>query len=450
MAGIAGIAEKGAERMVNTMLEKMKHRGKAGRSVFETANATFGVIWNEGEKESVMKNIAEGSAGYENGPGHYARVSSSGGNLIITRDELGVAPLYYGRDSKGKLCFSSEVKAILPLTNRVIEMLPGYSFDGTLLKPFFRPETKPHLNESPENIASMLYHLLDNAVANKIKRGMTGVWLSGGLDSSTLSALASKHTGKLLTFAAGLKGAPDLKYARELSDFIGSEHHEVVVTIDELIKALPEVIYFLESFDALLVRSSITNYLVAKLASEYVGEVFSGEGGDELFAGYEYLQTIPHENLEEELINITASLHNTALQRVDRCASASGIIAHPIFTEPEIVEFALSIPVEYKIRENTGKWILRKAMKGYLPDDIAGRPKAKFWEGAGVHELLSAYASKKITDSEFNYERLLPGGLIINTREELYYYRIFSDHFGTDIDLSWMGRTKGSPVEKVY
>jgi len=122
-------------------------------------------------------------------------------------------------------------------------------------------------------------------------------------------------------------------------------------------------------------------------------------------------------------------------------------VAHTIFTEPEIVEFAFSIPVEYKIRDATGKWILRKAMEGHLPDKVINRQKAKFWEGTGVGELMSEHASGEITDAEFKYERLLPGGFIINSKEELYYYRIFRDHFGPDIDLSWMGRTKGSPVE---
>jgi len=214
-----------------------------------------------------------------------------------------------------------------------------------------------------------------------------------------------------------------------------------------MIRVLPDVIYHLESFDALLVRSSITNYLVAKLASEHVSEVFSGEGGDELFAGYDYLKSIPPEQLEKELIKITGSLHNTALQRVDRSASAHGTRAHVVFANPEVVRFALTIPVKYKIFNNQEKWILRKAMEELLPDSILQRPKAKFWEGAGVENVLSEYASKMITDRDFRIERITSNGLNINTKEELFYYRIFKDHFGSDHNLKWMGRTKGSPVE---
>jgi len=447
MAGIAGISEKGAKEKVSGMLDKIRYRGRAGRSVFETENATLGIVWNESEKEIVNRYLASGTSGYENGPGHFARAGNESGKLILTRDELGVAPLYYGRDNNGKLCFSSEVKALLSTTGNISEMLPGHSFEGTILTPFFRLKTGTAFKESPEEIAGNLRTLLDKAVSDRIRTEDIGSWLSGGLDSSAICALATRHTNKLRTFSAGVKNAPDLEFAQEMARSIKSDHHEVIVTTDDLVQALPQVIYHLESFDALLVRSSITNFLVAKLASEYVSEVFSGEGGDELFAGYEYLKSIRPAELEEELLKITASLHNTALQRVDRCASAHGTTAHVVFTDPEVVEFAFRIPVEYKIRDNTEKWILRKAMEEALPDKIFNRPKAKFWEGAGVRELISDYAEKHITDADFRNERLLSNGLIINTREELYYYRIFKEHFGSDIDLSWMGRTEGSPVE---
>jgi len=244
-----------------------------------------------------------------------------------------------------------------------------------------------------------------------------------------------------------LKGAPDLEFAAEVARFIKSDHHEVIVTAEDLYSSLPEVIYHLESFDALQVRSSIINYFVAKRAADYVSDVFSGEGGDELFAGYEYLKVIPQELLSDELINITKNLHNTALQRVDRSASAHGITAHTVFTNPEVVKFAFTIPVELKIYNNVEKWILREVMKNSLPDQILKRPRIKFWEGAGVNDLISGYADKHITDNDFRQERRLYNNWLINTKEELYFYKIFKDHFGPDLRLSWMGRTKGSPVE---
>jgi asparagine synthase (glutamine-hydrolysing) len=137
-------------------------------------------------------------------------------------------------------------------------------------------------------------------------------------------------------------------------------------------------------------------------------------------------------------------MHNTALQRVDRSASAFGTTAHVIFADPEVFEFALRIPKELKLNDGVEKWILRKAMDGLLPESILTRTKAKFLEGAGVGTLISEYASEKISDSDFKTERKLRNGWILNTKEELLYYRIFKDHFGEQDQLSWMGRTKGT------
>jgi len=261
-----------------------------------------------------------------------------------------------------------------------------------------------------------------------------------------MAALARPHVAKLHTFAAGLPGAPDLEYARVVAQFIRSDHHECLVRPDEIVSILPEVIYALESFDALLVRSSVMNYLAARAASEFVPAVFSGEGGDELFAGYRYLKTLDPAALSSELVDITSRLHNTALQRVDRCSSAFGIVAHVAFLDPDVVDYALKIPSDLKLRNGVEKWILRESMRGSLPESILQRPKAKFWEGAGVENLLARHAEQQISAVEFERERYLPNGWCLNTREELYYYRMFREHFGELEDLSWMGRTKGSPV----
>jgi len=310
---------------------------------------------------------------------------------------------------------------------------------------YFKLEKQTPLHKPPEEMAKELRRRLETSVEKRIGGTATGSWLSGGLDSSAMAALARKHMDELHTFAAGVPGAPDLEYAREAAEFIGSNHHEAVVTLGDMLVALPEVIYHLESFDALLVRSSITNYLVAKLASDYVEEVFSGEGGDELFAGYEYIKSLDPAMLADELIDITKRLHNTALQRVDRSASAHGMVAHVGILDPDVVDYAHKIPAEYKLRNGVEKWIFRRAMDGELPERVLNRPKAKFWEGAGVGELLAQYADEHITDEEFAHERPLPNGWELNSKEELMYYRIFREHFGELEDLSWMGRTKGAP-----
>jgi len=447
MSAIAGIARPGEKTLVSQMLDAIGHRGRAGREILDTEAGTVGVAWTPSQAGAadLLRNSL--TAADEAGDGHLASVQATGGKLLLTRDPLGVAPLYYGRTEDGSLCFASEVKALLPVTSDANELPPGHRYDGKTLESYFRLQTLPEISDPPQQVARQLRARLETSVRKRISGKVVGSWLSGGLDSSTLAALARPHVRTLHTFAAGIRGAPDLDHAREVAEFIKSDHHEAVVDLEEMLAALPRVIFHLESFDALLVRSSITNYLVAQLASDYVSDVFSGEAGDELFAGYAYLKGLDPSKLQEELIDITGRLHNTALQRVDRSASAHGTVAHTAFTDPEVVQYAFTIPAQFKLRDGIEKWILRRAMDGSLPRRVLNRTKAKFWEGAGVGDLLATRAEESITDDDFRRERTLPDGLLINTKEELMYYRIFAEHFGEAKNLVWMGRTKGAPKE---
>lgn len=345
------------------------------------------------------------------------------------RDQIGVSPLYYGFTDNA-ICFASEVKGLMETTKNIFELPPGHKLINHNLIKYYQLNNNSHLEEEPQKIAEQLFNLLDTSVKKRITGNEAGCWLSGGLDSSVLAALAKLYVNKLYTFSAGIKDALDLQYARIMAEYLKSEHHEIIVSLNDMIRLLPEVIYYLESFDALLVRSSITNYLAAKEASNYVEQVFSGEGGDELFGGYHYLKELPISKLNDELVDITNRLHNTALQRVDRCASAFGTVAHVALLDLDVVNYVMKIPSEYKINNGTEKWILRLAMKNHLPEKILNRTKAKFWEGAGVGELLSDYADKKITDTEFKSERIIKNGWVLNSKEELMYYRIFREYFG--------------------
>jgi asparagine synthase (glutamine-hydrolysing) len=364
--------------------------------------------------------------------------------FLLKRDPVGASPMYYGHTEDGSLCFASEVKALLEATSDVNELPPGHILDGTQLHPYEWITYKPLLQFLPGEIAPDLCRRLETAVQKHISGSEAGVWLSGGLDSSLLAALARPHVQRLLTFSGGFPGAPDLKHARLVARQLQSEHHEALVRFKDCLAILPEVIYHLESFDALMVRSSLINYFVAKLASQFVPAVFSGDGADELFAGYEYLKNLPLGSLSTELLEITKQLHHTALQRVDRCASAHGLIVHVSFLDPDVLDYALRIPARFKIVEGVEKWILRQAGAGKLPENILNRPKAKFWDGAGVGELLAQNAEIRISTADFEREKLLPNGWTLNSKEELMYYRIFRKHFGECKDLSWMGRTKTS------
>ncbi len=448
MTAIAGVAAPGKQALVQSMLDRMSHRGAAGRRIVEEDGVTLGACWTVYQESGTPGPLAANGVYDLAGDERRAEARIIGGQLVVARDELGVAPLYFGWDEDGALCFASEVKALLLVTNGIQELPPGGTFNGGAVQPAAGLDFGRPLLESAETIATELRRRMENAVQKRIGNRAVGSWLSGGLDSSALAALARPHVRELHSFAAGLPGAPDLAHARIAASYIGSTHHEVVVDFDQILAVLPQVIYHLESFDALLVRSSITNYLVAQAASNYVPAVLSGEGGDELFAGYAYLKHIPPAYLADELRDINGRLHNTALQRVDRSASAHGTVAHVPFLDPDVVAYALRIPVEYKIRDNVEKWILRQALGGALPSAILDRPKAKFWEGAGIGDLLSHYAEAHITSTDFHAARSLSNGWRLNSKEELLYYRIFKDFFGELDDLAWMGRTKGAPSDR--
>lgn len=447
MAGIAGVVSKeGTAALVEEMLERIAHRGNAGREMVSTESLTMGAVWTEYEQQACLRYGDRVVVRDWVDDGHFAQAISRNGEIHLERDPLGVAPLYYGRSADGALCFASEVKALVGVVPAIQELVPGSRMTTEGVETRSELQTLPAVDAPVEEIAGELRRRLDGAIEERVAGKDVGSWLSGGLDSSTMAALARPHLDTLHTFAAGLEGAPDLEHARRVAGYIDSEHHEIIVTFEQMLAVLPEVIYHLESFDALLVRSTITNYLVAKVSSDYVPAVLSGEGGDEFFAGYSYLKEIDSSQLSQELLDIAGRLHNTALQRVDRSASAHGTVAITGFLAPEVTEYALRIPVEYKLRDGVEKWILRVAMDGSLPQSVLERTKAKFWEGAGIEDIFAKYAEEQISDTDFAQERTLSNGWVLNTKEELLYWRIFREQYGELENLEWMGRTKGAPV----
>lgn len=442
MAGIAGITKPSEQNRVSQMLDLISYRGNNLPKIYESDGITMGIVDSK-KRNNIptnlyrQKSIADGT-----GDGHLSEAEIINGKIELTRDELGVAPLYYDIDPDGTVYFASEVKALLSIKKKPYELPPSHRLVNNKTEPYFFLEKQQPSTESIKYQSKELRRRMEQAITMRITGNNIGAWLSGGLDSSTIVALAKPYINPFHTFAAGFKNAEDLEYARLVAGYTGSIHHELVLTVNDILKALPLVIFHLESFDALLVRSSIPNFLVSKASSDYVSEVFSGEAGDEFFAGYQYLKSIPPNSLDDELILISKSLHNTALQRVDRCASAFGLTTHVIFADPLVFEFALQIPIRYKLFKGIEKWILRRSMDGDLPQQILNRPKTKFWEGAGIKEILSDYATMHISDHDFKNECNLNNGWRLNSKEELMYYRIFKEHFGEIEDLEWMGRTK--------
>lgn len=443
MSGIAGYSGRNPENVVPAMLDALEHRGGRMRRIIQGDGTILGVTHDESAVENGIVNKKDLAVEDRRSDDHYVIAELTSRGLRLERDQLGVVPLYYGADESGGVYFASEVKALLPYTTSVQELPPARSWNNGELSTVLQEPQPVDVNQRAKDWAASLRGALEESIRSMLKPGF-GSWLSGGLDSSAIAAIARPYTDEMHTFAAGVAGASDLEYGRIVADHIGSIHHELMVDLNLLQDALPKVIFHLESFDPLLVRSSITNYLVAELSAQFVPVVFSGEGGDELFAGYEYLKEIPKDRLESELEDITSRLHNTALQRVDRCASAHGLQALVPFLHPLVLEQARSIPVEYKIVDGVEKWILRHAVADLLPESVAWRPKAKFWEGAGVTDLLAQCAENSISDADYQHERILPNGWQLHSKEELLYYRIFKEHFGDMESLDWMGRTKGS------
>ncbi|MGD2295762.1 MAG: asparagine synthase-related protein [Candidatus Aminicenantes bacterium] len=447
MSGIAGVDQPEKQRTVKRMLEKISHRGRAGRKVKSVKGSTIGMVCAEAQIHSLNRVEKKNEVVDVSGSGRLALAKVREDGVFLKRDPIGIAPLYYGENGDGVIHFASEVKALLDFCSEIKPVPPGYASNGEDLEAYYKLAKKKPSKEPPGVLAEGLKARIKKSIAGKIEQTHeVGSWLSGGLDSSSLAALARPLVKRLYTFAGGIKGSTDLKYAKAVADYLGTEHREIVVQLKDLVSVLPEVIYHLESFDALLVRSSLVNYIVAQKASEYVDAVLSGEGGDELFAGYHYLKNLEQDDLAHELIDITQRLHNTALQRVDRSASAHGTVAHVCFLDPEVLDYALRIPPEFKLHDNVEKWILRVALDGELPEKVLKRKKAKFWKGAGVEELMAGYAEQSISDKDFSEEQYLANGWTLHSKEELLYYRIFKENFGDLEDYSWMGRTKKNPV----
>ncbi len=483
MAGIAGITGMSNTQWVERALRTISHRGGAGERISRVDDSVIAQAWpvatecfaTGAEEASVVldgeiHNWVELCAGAtcaleaieqayrQRGPdfvsaldGPFALAVVGEDGLFLARDRVGKSPLYWGRNGHDALCFASEAKGLLDREGGISEFPPGHYYaPKTGLVKFAGIEKRPAVKRPADEVAEELRGRLVASVAKRVSSGDVGAWLSGGIDSASLTALARRQLPELKTFASGFEGAPDLEYARLVADFVGAEHHERVVDLEEMLATLPAVIYYLESFDALLVRSSITNYLVGRLAAEHVPAVLSGEGGDELFGGYAYLKKLDSSELPDELVNITRRLHNTALQRVDRCSASHGLVARTAFLDGDVLDFALQIPPSMKVHgkgAKVEKWILRRAMEGLLPDEVINRTKAKFWHGAGVGEQLQAHGEQVISDEEFAAERTPEDGVSLNTKEELYYYRIFRESFGSQLDAAIVGRTKGAPVE---
>lgn len=374
-------------------------------------------------------------------------VAGSDGSFLAARDPVGIKPLYWAHDDDGRVRFASEIAAFEPgWLPRVETFPPGchWTPQRGLERFSSAVPASRHLAPSgpwhsaatppPEALRATRQALIDSIERQMMGDVPVGVFLSGGLDSSIVAAVAARHVERdgerLKTFAVGVEGSPDLIAARLVARYLNTEHFERIYTARDALEAVAPVVRAIEHFDPSLVRSAVPNFLLAELTSQHVKVVLTGEGADELFAGYEYLREFSDpDELQAELVRTVDGLHDLNLQRCDRVTMAHGLEARVPFLDRQVIAFALDLPIGWKLSPpgKLEKQLLRSAFVGWLPDEILWREKAQFGDGSGAAGVLIEQIEATVSDAEFERERhaIDPP---LRTKEELAYYRIFAEH----------------------
>ncbi len=381
------------------------------------------------DSESILLScLRRGSSAVSDLDGMFAFVMARRDTVIAARDPLGIKPLYVGKRGN-TFCFASEIKALLPVAEEILEFPPGHLFDSQrgLQSYYTLPEATDDLSR-PANAVAEIRHTLTQAIEKRMRSDVPlGIFLSGGLDSSIIAAVASKLKPGLKSFSVGLPGSPDLAAARRVATHLGTEHYEYELSREEVMRDLPRILYHLESFDQELVRSAIPCYYVSRLAAQHVKVVLTGEGADELFAGYTYHKSYDDlDALQAELRRSVLSMHDINLQRVDRMSMAHGLEARVPFLDREMLALAFRVPAALKLPRDNGteKWILRKAFEDLLPTDIVWRDKVQFDQGSGMAAMLETDVATKASMSTSTE---LPGRA--RSEEEAFYRNVLIDQF---------------------
>lgn len=391
-----------------------------------------------------------------NGIFAFALYDETRDEFLIARDPIGVIPLYIGYDADGKVYVASELKALEGQCDHYEPFLPGHYYwsgEGKMHRYYHRDWMD--YDQVKENKASVtaIHDGLEAAVRRQLMSDVPyGVLLSGGLDSSIISAVAEKYADmrieddsktkaywpRLHSFAVGLKGAPDLAKARLVADHIGTVHHEINYTIQEGLDAIRDVIYFIETYDVTTVRASTPMYLLARvIKSMGIKMVLSGEGADEIFGGYLYFHKAPDARaFHEETVRKLSKLYLYDCLRANKSLAAWGVEGRVPFLDKEFLDIAMRTNPEAKLCPGMmmEKKILRQAFADMLPDEVAWRQKEQFSDGVGYSwiDTLKAVTAAAVTDEQMAHaaERFP-----INTpqnKEEYYYRSIFAEHFPSD------------------
>nr|WP_198285927.1 asparagine synthase (glutamine-hydrolyzing) [Saccharomonospora marina] len=428
-------AESTTYLVVNGEIYNHRHiREELGHELFETGSDS---------EAALHAFVVDGPAGLARLRGMFALAfASEDGGFLAARDPLGVKPLYWVRRDEVTL-FASELRAFDAEDRPLVETFPpGHCWSpvGGLVR--FADTVPAHVRparraEEPGVWERSLVKSVREAVVTAVENRMmsdvgVGVFLSGGLDSAIVAAVAAEYAARhgqpLPTFAVGAPGSSDLAAARTVAEYLhrlhgNIEHHEIAMTARDAVEALPRAVRAIEHFDPSLVRSAVPNLLLAEYASRWVHAVLTGEGADELFAGYAYYHEQPFTDpdaLQAELVRTVGELHHLNLQRCDRASMAFGLEAREPFLDREVVELALSIPPEHKmVRPGVAeKKLLREAFEGCLPEAILSRGKEQFGDGSGAKDVLAeaVRSSPEVAAAD---------GVELRSREEAAFYAIW-------------------------
>jgi asparagine synthase (glutamine-hydrolysing) len=375
------------------------------------------------------------------------------GRWLVARDPMGVIPLYYGYDDRGRLHVASEMKALVDTCPRLYEFPPGHwmgpDSDGPVR--WYEPEWRPYeaVEGKPVDL-DLLRDAFDDAVRRQLMSDVPyGVLLSGGLDSSLVAAVAARHAAqrveddersaawwpRLHSFAIGLEGSPDLAAARLVAEQLDTVHHEVVYTVQQGIDLLPDVIRHIETYDVTTIRASTPMFLLARyVKATGVKMVLSGEGADEIFGGYLYFHKAPSaREFHEETVRKLDALHQFDCLRANKSMAAWGVEARVPFLDRQFLDVAMSFDAEHKraLDGRMEKHVLRAAFDGWLPESVLWRQKEQFSDGVGYSwiDSLRAHAEAQVSDRDletaaFRFPVNPPA-----TKEAYLYRTLFEEAF---------------------
>ncbi len=383
----------------------------------------------------------------------FALYDEENDEFLIARDPIGVIPLYIGYDDDGTVYVASELKALEGQCDRYEVFLPGHYYwsrEGEMKKWYKRDWTRYENVADNKTDMQTLHDSLEAAVQRQLMSDVPyGVLLSGGLDSSIISAIAKKYSSgrieedgkqaawwpQLHSFAVGLKGAPDLIKAREVAKHIGTIHHEINYTIQEGLDAIRDVIYYIETYDVTTVRASTPMYLLARvIKSMGIKMVLSGEGADEIFGGYLYFHKAPDAKaFHEETVRKISKLYLYDCLRANKSLAAWGVEGRVPFLDKEFLDVAMRINPKDKMAPGKviEKKVLREVFADMLPEDIAWRQKEQFSDGVGYSwiDSLKAITASQVSDDEMAHAAdRFPVNPPMN-KEEYYYRSMFEEHF---------------------